>query len=195
MDKERSFTATLWANGHPLNFLAALSGGPVWITGPLSDDVQLRDGSRALGMLDGSDEDWQHGQELGLVDFHRTVDAVPVLLYFRHSPVGYRLYVRSGNHQGEGIFCSPQGLLEAQPIGSADPACWSIQEAATGTALDARQVGDGPLDIQLASADGKPVVMQGIYPVGGYLACQASAAVSTLSLQIEARHVDWMSAD
>ncbi|CAG8868111.1 hypothetical protein PS627_02874 [Pseudomonas fluorescens] len=194
MDKALSFTATLWAGGHPLNFLAALGEGAVSVTRP-GDPSRIIDGTRTLGVLDGTVEDWAHASDLGLVNFTKGAEQTPVLLYFRHDAGGYRIYVRDGQYLGHGVFCSKLGAVQAQPVEATDPARWHLRHPASGAAFDPLRHERDRFEIQLTDAEGTPVGMEAIYPVGGYLARYRGIRPYTVVLKLEARQVDWLGTD
>ncbi|MNO87048.1 hypothetical protein D3C76_784630 [compost metagenome] len=109
------------------------------------------DGSRAIGMFNCSDDDWQLGKDSGLLTFDRSPSAQSLLLYFRHFDGGYRLYLRSGEHLGEGVFTNANGLITVQPITASDPSLWSIIDAQTGQPFDLTQC-EGPVVISSLQA-------------------------------------------
>lgn len=195
MDKERSFTATLWTGGQSINCLGEMSDGPVFLDSPTVVPAHALEGTQALGMLDGSDEDWAHGQEMGLITFGKVTTPEPMLFYFRHSAQGYHLYVRSGPYLGYGVFKNADGLIEALPIGRQDPTAWHITDAQTNETLELSQLDQDRLEILMVSADGQPVGLHNIYPVGSFLTSHDAALPCTLSLQIEHRQVDWLNRD
>lgn len=190
--KARSFTATLQIAEAPVNCLGSLSTGPVLLATPAITPARAIDGARALGMLNGTDEDWQHGQETGLVTFDKAAAPSALLLYFRHSDAGYRLYVRNGAHRGDGVFTTGDGLVILQAIDRQDPSLWRLMDAQTGQVFDLAELEDERREIQMTSSLGHPLEIHNLYPVGGFLACYASAQPCTLSLLIEQRGVDWL---
>jgi hypothetical protein len=195
MDKELSFTATILACGQPINCLGEMSEGPVILDTPNIIPAHALEGAQTLGVLDGSDEDWAHAEEMGLITFRKAAVPESMLLYFRHSAEGYRLYVRRGACLGYGVFKNANGLIEALPMGSLDPTAWRIIDAQSNELLDLSQLDQDQLDIQLVSSDGQPVELHTLYPVGGFLACHESALPCSLTLQIENRQVDWLGRD
>lgn len=190
--KAHSFIAALQIAESPVNSLDCLSTGPVIVATPNHLTGPGVDGAKALGMLNGTDEDWQHGQELGLITFDKGADPCALLLYFRHSDAGYRLYVRSGPHFGQGVFTTSDGQLAIQPITSQDPTVWTLTDAQTGNPFDLTQLEDNRREIQMSSSNGHALEIHNLYPVGGFLACYAAAQPCTLSLLIKQRGVDWL---
>ncbi|MBK5010393.1 hypothetical protein IAE33_002253 [Pseudomonas sp. S60] len=188
--KARSFIATLQVNGCPVNTFDSMTRGQVVLESPLASPAHALDGASVLGMLNCSDEDWQHGQDLGLITFERAAAPAPLLLYFRHSDEGYRLYIRSGPHFGQGVFVTEEGLVAVKPIEQKDPTLWSVIAAATGEHLDVITTETDEIDISLVSTD-NPLGLQSLFPVGGYAMCHAAADRCTLRLAIEQRDVDW----
>ncbi|MFJ4068584.1 hypothetical protein ACIPW4_25300 [Pseudomonas sp. NPDC089996] len=187
-----SFTATLQVAEASINVLGDMTIGPVTLASPHQTPGYAVEGSTTLGMLNGTDADWQHGRQMGLITFEQTAQPAELLLYFRHSEAGYRIYLRSGPHAGEGVFITRDGLVSVQPIKAKDPSLWAMTDAQTGEAFDLTQLEDGRREIQLASADGHPLEIHALYPVGGFLACYPAARQGTLSLIIQDRVVDWL---
>ncbi|KTT02115.1 hypothetical protein [Pseudomonas parafulva] len=189
--KAHSFLATLYAADCPLNTFDSMTSGNVALVSPLTTPGYAVDGAATLGVLDCSDDDWTHGQEMGLVTFEKSSAALPLLLYFRHSEDGYRLYVRSGAHFGEGVFATTHGLVEVKPIKQQDPTAWRITQASSGNAFDLTTCEGDQVDIKLESKSG-PWGRNALYPVGDYSVCHANATGSTLKLVIQERSVDWL---
>ncbi|MBH3414444.1 MULTISPECIES: hypothetical protein [Pseudomonas] len=187
-----SFTATLQFAEAPINVLGDMTTGPVTLVGPHQAPDDVVEGATTLGMLNGTDTDWHHGQEIGLITFEPVAQPAALLLYFRHSEAGYRLYLRNGPHSGEGVFTTGDGLVNVEPIKAKDPSLWTLTDAQTGEAFDLTQLEDGRREILLASADGHPLEVHSLYPVGGFLACYPTARQGTLSLIIQERGVDWL---
>ncbi|MBK4989183.1 hypothetical protein [Pseudomonas sp. S36] len=188
--KARSFIATLQVKGCPVNTFDSMTRGEVVLESPLTYPAQALDGASVLGMLNCSDEDWQHGQDLGLITFDRVAAPAPLLLYFRHSDEGYRLYIRNGPHFGHGVFARKNGLVGIKPIERQDPTAWSIITAASDKALDISRVEADEIDVSLTSGH-DPFGLHGLYPVGGYATCHPAASKCTLRLVIKQRDVDW----
>ena len=190
--KSLSFTATLMLSDCPLTTLDSITTGPIVLSNPIDGQGLGIDGSGAIGMFNCSDEDWQLGTDTGLITFDKGPSALPLLLYFRHFDEGYRLYVRSGKHSGEGVFANDNGVINVQPIKASDPCLWKVLNAQTGQPFDLTQC-DGPdYDIKLVSAKGHPVEAQYIYPVGAFLASYPTAHQGNLGLVVQERGVDWL---
>jgi len=187
-----SFIATLQVAEAPINVLGDMTTGPVTLVSPHQVPGYVVEGAATLGMLNGTDSDWHHGQETGLITFGQAPQPAALLLYLRHGEAGYRIYLRSGPHFGEGVFITDDGLVNVQPIKAKDPSLWALTDAQTGEAFDLTQLEDGRREIQLASADGHPLEVHNLYPVGGFLACYPAARQGTLSLIIQERNVDWL---
>lgn len=192
--KARSFIATLQVKGCPVNTFDSMTRGEVVLESPLTNPAHALDGASVLGMLNCSDEDWQHGQDLGLITFARAAAPAPLLLYFRHSDAGYRLYVRSGPHFGQGVFATADGLVTVEPIGRQDPSTWTVTEAHTGAPLDVSATNTDELDVYLTNISA-PLGLNHLYPVGHYAVCHAGAGPCALTLSIEQRDVDWLKAN
>lgn len=192
--KSLSFTAFLQIAGCPLNTLGSICKGPVILTSPIDGHGPGLDGSRALGMLDCTDEDWELGKDTGLITFDKGPDALPLLLYFRHFDNGYRLYVRSGKHFGEGIFSNANGMITVQPITDRDPGLWKLIDIQSGRPFDLARCEGSECGVQMASAEGHPVEARYIYPVGAFLASYPAAHQGDVTLIIQEREVDWLSA-
>lgn len=173
----------------------SLCTGPVILSNPIDGFGPGIDGSRAIGMLDCSDEDWQLGKDIGLITFDRGAVALSLLLYFRHFDDGYRLYLRSGKHLGEGVFTHANGLVTAQPIEAKDPSLWKMVDVRTSQPFDLTRCEGTACEIRLTSADGHPVEVHNLYPVGAFLACYPAAQQGDLSLVIQQREVDWLNAN
>ncbi|WP_447803612.1 hypothetical protein [Pseudomonas serbica] len=106
-DRQKSFIATLGTDNIPLHFLDLLHGEPAiassvfasggFFTGP----PQRRDDSHRLGL---------HPEI--------SADAIPgLLLYFRYTNYGYRLYIRTpGPYFGKCISVDTSGFVGAFPI-------------------------------------------------------------------------------
>ncbi|MCY1413725.1 hypothetical protein D3C76_890380 [compost metagenome] len=187
-----SFTATLQVAEAPINVLGNMTNGPVTLASPHQAPGYVIEGATTLGMLNGSDSDWRHGRETGLITFEQATAPTALLLYFRHGEDGYRIYLRSGPHSGEGVFTTDDGLVNVQPIEAKDPSLWVLTDVQTGEAFDLTAVEDGRREIQLSSAQGHPLEIHNLYPVGGFLACYPRASQGTLSLIIQKRDVDWL---
>lgn len=190
--KNLSFIASLQVAEAPINVLGHMTTGPVTLVSPHQVPGYAVEGATTLGMLHGTDSDWHHGRETGLITFEQAAQPAALLLYFRHSEAGYRIYLRSGPHFGKGVFTTSDGLVNVQPIKAKDPSLWTLTDAQTGEAFDLTQLEDGRREIQLASADGHPLELHNLYPVGGFLACYPAARQGTLSLIIHERDVDWL---
>ena len=191
-NKTRSFTATLQIAESPVNSLDCLCTGHVSLVTPTEVPGYAIEGAHALGMLNGTEDDWQHGQGFGLIPFDKGDDQCAMLLYFRYSDAGYRLYVRSGPHFGKGIFTTAEGLVAAQAIEAQDPSLWTLVDAQTGAPFDLAQLEDDRREIQMIARNGHPMEIHNLYPVGGFLACYPAAQQCTLSLLITQRGVDWL---
>ncbi|MFJ4441707.1 hypothetical protein ACIPZ8_06410 [Pseudomonas sp. NPDC089422] len=187
-----SFTATLQVAEAPINVLGNMTRGPVTLASPKQTPGHVVEGATTLGMLNGTDANWHHGREIGLITFEQAAQPAPLLLYFRHGEKGYRLYLRNGPHAGQGVFITGDGLVNVQPIKAEDPSLWALTDAQTGDAFDLTLLEEGRREIQLASAKGHPLEVHNLYPVGGFLACYPAAQQGTLSLIIEERGVDWL---
>ena len=190
-----SFTATLHVDGCPLNTFGSFCTGPIILTNPVDGTGAGFDGTRTIGMLNCSDEDWELGQDSGLVTFGKGSSVEPLLLYFRHFDSGYRLYVRSGKHQGDGVFTTADGLVNVHPIVAKDPCLWKVSDAVTGECFDLTQREDTAHEVQLQSEAGHPLEVHYLYPVGGFLACYPDAHQGSVTLEIQERGVDWLNAD
>ncbi|MBI6925310.1 hypothetical protein JET66_11665 [Pseudomonas putida] len=188
--KAHSFLATLHSADCPLNTFDSMTSGDVVLESPLTTPGYAVDGATTLGVIDCSDDDWDHGQELGLVTFEKSSAALPLLLYFRHSEDGYRLYVCNGAHLGKGIFATAHGLVEAKRIEQQEPTAWKITEASSGNAFDPTTTEGDQVDIKLVSKAG-PWGRHALYPVGDYSVCHAKAVGRSLKLVIQERNVDW----
>ncbi|MFJ4350563.1 hypothetical protein ACIPZ5_06645 [Pseudomonas sp. NPDC089428] len=190
-----SFTATLQVAEAPVNVLGDMTTGPVSLVSPHQAPGYAVEGATTLGMLNGSESDWRHGQDIGLITFEQAAQPAALLLYFRHTEAGYRIYLRSGPHSGQGVFTTGDGLVNVQPIKAKDPSLWKLTDAQTGVAFDLTQLEDGRREVQLSNAQGHPVEIHNLYPVGGFLACYPAARQGTLSLIIQERGVDWLKPD
>ncbi len=196
-DKSLSFTATLSSSNRPVIVLGEWAYGPVSTAMfvPGAYQPTLVDASPALGTLDDTPGALDHERELGLVNFDVKHGITPVLLYFRHANGAYRLYVRSGQHFGEGLFSSPQGLLISARIGRLDPPLWRLSNAATGTTATLLEMTGDQSQIMFRAADTRTAVsLHGIAPGANYLAQNASTSPTLFTLDIVEREVDWLSA-
>ncbi|EST16834.1 hypothetical protein IRZ53_08245 [Pseudomonas fulva] len=189
--KAHSFLATLHAADCPLNTFDSMTSDDVVLASPLTTPGYAVDGAATLGVLNCSEDEWHHGQELGLVNFEKSSAVQPLLLYFRHSEDGYRLYVRSGAHLRKGIFATAHGLVEAKRIEQQDPTAWKITEASSGNAFDPTTSEVDQVDIKLESKAG-PWGRHALYPVGDYSVCHANAVGRSFKLVIQERNVDWL---
>ncbi|MGG5291984.1 hypothetical protein ACQZ2L_22615 [Pseudomonas shirazensis] len=189
---KHSFTAVVMANGCPINTLESISIGPVILDSPGSTPAYGIDGRRTLGMFNCTDGDWAHGEELGLITFQQGSAPTPWVFYFRHFEEGYRIYLRSGEHFGEGVFIGQDRQVEVRPITSRDPALWSLVDAQTGDKIDITQHQPDDLEVHLISDEGYPLEIHAMYPVGAFLACHATAGRGTLSLTIQRREENWL---
>lgn len=189
--KAHSFLATLHAADCPLNTFDSMTSDDVVLASPLTTPGYAVDGAATLGVLNCSEDEWHHGQELGLVNFEKSSAVQPLLLYFRHSEDGYRLYVRSGAHLRKGIFATTHGLVEVKRIEQQDPTAWKITEASSGNAFDPTTSEVDQVDIKLESKAG-PWGRHALYPVGDYSVCHANAVGRSFKLVIQERNVDWL---
>ena len=195
-DKSLSFTATLSSCGSPIVVLGEWARGSVVAAHPTLDPLRatLIDAESALGAMAGSPDSFEHDREVGLIDFEVLEGIEPVLLYFRHSNGAYRLYVRSGRHMGEGVFSTSHGLLITRPIDRKDPPLWTLRDAASGSSVTLPQVTGNSIDVQLAAAQtGEGVALNALGLSAGYLAI-SSPPLASLTLEIAATEVDWLSA-
>ncbi|WP_288439671.1 hypothetical protein [uncultured Pseudomonas sp.] len=191
-DVERSFTANLQVDGYPVNVLGNMTTGPVMLASPHKLPAYGVNGTHTLGMLDALDKDWSHEQELGLISFDKAPQPPTLLLYFRYSQAGYRIYLRSGPHFGKGVFTTADGLVNVQPTKPTYPTQWQLIDAQRDAPFDVYQVSKNQCDIRATNPDGHPLEVHGLFPVGGFLACYPAAHSSTLNLIILERGVDWL---
>ncbi|MDF0730046.1 hypothetical protein P0Y43_04790 [Pseudomonas entomophila] len=99
--RQQSFLATLWLGQRPLHSLDALLGKKAW--------VNWFGGAGVLPQLVSTVRDDSH-----LLSCQAGVSDQAMLLYFRHTPTGYRLYVREkGQHFGKGVKLTNDGYLGA----------------------------------------------------------------------------------
>jgi len=102
--------------------------------------------------------------------------------------------VRSGKHFGEGIFSNANGLITTQPIKDRDPGLWKLIDIQSGRPFDLARCEGSEFDVQMASAEGHPVEAHFLYPVGAFLASYPAAHQGDVTLIIQEREVDWLSA-
>lgn len=190
--KSLSFTATLLVNGHPLATLDEATEGTLCVNHP-DPNLGSMDVSQALGILSTPDEAWDAAREAGLVDFHVTGEVTPTLFYFRHTDEGYRLYIRGGEHDGQGVFKSKYGAAMVSPIEHSDPSPWLIQVAHTQTIVTLEDLETGAAIINLkCPSSGKTLSSNPIADGEGcYLITRGSAPATRLRLNIFEREVDW----
>lgn len=191
-DESLSFTATLHMDQHPVCILGEHTDGPMAVIHPYSrQPIEL---SRALGILIGPDEAWEEDRRVGLIDFNLTSPLAATTFYFRHVQGFYRLYVRSGEHFGHGIY-RPSGRPQAQAVEEQDPSHWAILPAGeSGGACTLTELGDSS-EIHLKKSSSLAILtMLGIgIGVGGFLEASKTDPVATLTLRIIEREVDWLS--
>ena len=187
-----SFIATLQFEEIPINSLDSMTTGPVVLTSLKGVPGYSIEGGCTLAVLDGSDEDWRHGKEVGLITFDKAPQPEPLKLYFRHGDSGYRIYLRSGAHFGEGVFVTDEGLVNVQPIEDKDPTLWVVTDAQTDEAFDLTQSEDNQREIQLVTNNGRALTLHNLYPVGGFLTINDGGPQAMFNLLIEARGVDWL---
>ncbi|WP_342650495.1 hypothetical protein [Pseudomonas sp. REB1044] len=127
--RQQSFLATLHLQDRPLNTLDALLGKPAWVNwfGNASTLPQLvstvRNDSSMLSCQPGVGND-------------------AVLLYFRHSPGGYRLYSRTpGEHFGKGVRLYGHGHLGLGSVTQHEPCLLTLQTPQGGAVMLDRWVG------------------------------------------------------
>lgn len=187
-----SFTATLLVNGHPLTILSEATEGTIRVAHP-DTNLGLMDVTHALGVLSTPDDAWDDAREAGHVDFHVTGDVAPVLFYFRHTPEGYRLYIRGGEHDGQGVFKSKYGVAMVSPIEGSDPTPWQMRNPHTQHPLDLAGMAVDFFIINLAcAASGQSLATHLIANgEGGYLITLRSKPATSLRLNITERGVDW----
>lgn len=191
-NKALSFTATLLVNGYPLTILSEATEGTITVAHPDSS-LGSMDVTDALGVLSTPDDAWNDAREAGHVDFHLTGDIAPTLFYFRHTDEGYRLYIRGGAHDGQGVFKSKYGVARVCPIEDTDPTPWQLRLAHNH---DPVTLADMAIDFSMISlacaASGKTLATQFIADgEGGYLITHRSSPATRLRLNIEDRGVDW----
>lgn len=142
--RQQSFLATLWlSQQQPVHTLAALAGKPVWVdklgvpaVGPTLAST-VRNDSAMLGCHAGA-----------------TADAM--LFYFRHTPEGYRLYVREpGEDFGKGVFADASGYLGVQEIGEHSPSGVDLRSPA-GQSLSLVDLAEDTAPVTLA-CNGAPI--------------------------------------
>lgn len=187
-----SFTATLMVNGHPLIILSQATNRAVMVPHPDPNLGQL-DASKALGVLSSPDKAWDDARDAGLVDFHLTGDPSPPVFYFRHSNEGYRLYLRSGDHAGEGVFKSKYGLASSCTIDDNDPTPWRLRLAHTQQTVVLSDLSTDFAIVTLECAStGSHLATTAIADgEGGYLITRKSTPATQLRLNILEREVDW----
>lgn len=188
-----SFTATLQINGNALQLIADAADRKVTVSHP--DPFQgTIDITQALGALTGPNEEWEESRNLGLVDFQLTENLSPVVLYFRHTDGGYRLYLRSGSGAGLGIYKNKYGIAVAQPVKGDDPTPWQIRHAHSKQSAVLSSLATDFAMINLhCAASGAHLTSQGIgLGEGLYLISGRSKAATSLRLNILERGVDWV---
>lgn len=191
-DKALSFTATLLVNGHPLIVLNQAIDRSVMVPHPDSNLGQL-DASLALGILSAPNEAWDDARDAGHVDFHLTGDLSPTVFYFRHSEEGYRLYIRSGDYVGQGVFKNKYGVAMSRPIEDSDPSPWRIRLAHTQKFVVLSDLATGSAIINLECSSSGAHLATNIIGngEGGYLITRKSAPATNLRLNILEREADW----
>ncbi|PVZ11341.1 MULTISPECIES: hypothetical protein [unclassified Pseudomonas] len=190
-DISLSFTATLHLDQHPVCILSEHTTGPMTIIHPYT--LQLVELAKALGILIGPDHAWQEDRAVGLIDFHLASEPVATTFYFRHVQGLYRLYVRNGEHHGQGIY-RPGNLPQAQAVVGQDPSLWAVLRAGEGGTPCTLAELDANSQIHLEkSSSGSTLAMLGIgIGIGGFLQATKTDPAATLTLNIIEREVDWL---
>lgn len=67
----------------------------------------------------------------GSTNYRRIENLSPAVFYFRYSEAGYRIYIRSGQDAGHGVFKSQHGIPMVYPIDDREPSLWHIKLANT----------------------------------------------------------------
>lgn len=191
-DTALSFTATLLVNGHALRIVADAADRAVTVAhpDPLLGTIDI---TQALAALSGPDEAWDEARDAGRVDFHLTDDLSPSLFYFRHTDQGYRLYLRGGCCEGQGVFKTKYGIPMAQPVENDDPTAWQLRHAHSQQPTLLSELATDFAMITLhcaitgAQLTGRPVGLD----EGLYLIASQSNPATALRLNILERGVDW----
>lgn len=187
-----SFTATLLVNGHALHVIADAADRSLLVP-HLDPLLGTMDVTHALGALSGPDEVWDEARNAGLVDFHLTENLSPVVLYFRHTDEGYRLYLRSGSCAGKGVFKNKYGIPMAQPVEASDPSPWRMCHAHSkqGTDLLDLATDFAMINLQCAKTEAYLTANSIGLSEGLYLITGSSSPATSLRLNILERGVDW----
>lgn len=187
-----SFTATILVNGHPVIKLNEATDRDVLVPHPDSSLGQLNVSS-ALGILATPNGAWDEAREAGEVDFHLTGPTSPTVFYFRHSEEGYRLYIRGGNHAGQGVFKNKYGVPMIQPIEGSDPSPWQMHLAHSRQQVTLSELATDFAIIHLECASTKAKLATSIIGSGegGFLITRKSVPATNLRLNILEREADW----
>jgi len=177
--RQLSFLGNLSLGAHPVHTLESLHGSPVWVN---------RLGG--AGVLPGLASTVRN--DLNLLGCQPSEHAAPLLLYFRQTESGYRLYVREpGKHFGkgiklvDGIYLSLGSTYESNP----QPVMLKTPD---GQDVDLDGLPDDAHSVML-EAGGKPIVLgRRSYSQHTYLT-RAEGTPLPWTLTIVARSVPWVS--
>ncbi|WP_459207745.1 hypothetical protein ACSMEV_06765 [Pseudomonas sp. MLB6B] len=177
--RQLSFLGTLSLNTHPVHTLASLHGAPVWVN---------RLGG--AGVLPGLASTVRN--DSNLLGCQASEHATPLLLYFRHTESGYRLYVREpGEHFGKGIKLIDDLYLSLGSTYECNPQPVTLKTL-DGQGVDMDGLADDTHSVQL-EAGGKPIVLgKRSYSRHTYLT-RAEGTPLPWTLMIVQRNVPWVS--
>lgn len=177
--RQQSFLGTLWQGDYPVNTLDNLIGKAAW--------VNWFGGAGVLPGLASTVRDDSH-----MLSCQAAVRGRPMLFYFRHSPQGYRLYVREpGKYYGKAVRVYDHAHLGVAALDHQAPSAFTL------TSLGGDLVALADLDknshqirlLQGGAAVARAGRQNSAY---GYLAMKGEHT-ETWVLRIHQRNVPWLS--
>ncbi|MBJ9976764.1 hypothetical protein IAE35_10460 [Pseudomonas sp. S75] len=176
--RQQSFLATLRLGAHPVHTLEALTGAAVW--------VNWFGGAGLLPGLTSTVRNDSH-----LLGCQASPDTSPLLLYFRLSPKGYRLYVREpGKHFGHGVRLFER-FLGVAALDTQDPQPLILKDDA-GKVVSLMDLEGDEQRLTFECAGAAVTLGQRTNSPHRYLA-QGGAVPARWTLSIVERNVPWLS--
>ncbi|AIZ34185.1 hypothetical protein ACE1YR_05695 [Pseudomonas sp. K1(2024)] len=178
-DRQQSFLATLHLQDRPLNTLDALLGKPAWVNwfGGASTLPQLASTVR---------------NDSSMLSCQPGVGDQAVLLYFRYSEGGYRLYSRTpGEHFGKGVWLHGHGHLGLVSTRKQAPTTLRLQTL-QGDALALSELAGSQHPVWLITEQGHVHPRQRLPSPFEYLGGQGQTPL-TWSMTVIEREVPWLS--
>ena len=177
--RQQSFLGTLWQGKYPVNTLDNLTGKAAW--------VNWFGGAGVLPGLASTVRDDSH-----MLSCQASAHGRPMLFYFRHSPQGYRLYVREpGKYYGRGVWVYGHSHLGVVDLERQEPSAFTLTSP-DGSLVALADLEQNSHPVRLLQG-GAAVARAGRHGSAyGYLAAKGDHAEDWV-LRIHQRNVPWLS--